>query len=89
MRHQDKLKRLLERMDIDEVFKKRVHTVVDENGFRELLEEFEISATPEEFTKYYNGFLKMKEMDEIGDIPEVLSGWMVRGNPDHGKNIKL
>lgn len=89
MRHQDKLKRLLERIDIDEVFKKRAKDVTDEDGFRELLEEFEISATPEEFAKYYQGFLKMKDMDKISDIPEILSGWLTTGDAEHLKNIKL
>ena len=89
MKHQERFRMMLERMHSDEKFKDRIMKIDTQKDFEGLLAEQEIILEADEVDKYYKGFLKIKEMEKDGDIPENLHEWVARWNPDHDKTIKL
>lgn len=89
MKHQEKFRMMLERMHIDETFKERLMKINTQKDFEELLTEQGITLEADETNRYYEGFLKTKEMEKNGEIPEDLREWVARWNPDHNKTIKL
>lgn len=89
MKHQEKFRMMLERMRIDEKFNERLMKITHKKEFEELLIEEGITLEPGEIDKYFDGFLKTKEMEKTGEIPEDLSEWIARWNPNHNETIKL
>ncbi len=89
MKHQEKIRMVIERVHIDEEFKKKVMKIHTEKEFLKLLDEVKITLEPDEIDKYFQGFLKLQEMEKNGDVPEELEEWLSSWNPDHNKPIKL
>ncbi|MBK5263577.1 MAG: hypothetical protein JJE17_13595 [Peptostreptococcaceae bacterium] len=89
MKHQEKIRMVIERVHIDKEFKERVMKIHNEKDFLELLDELKIVLEPDEIEKYFNGFLKLQEMEKNGDVPEELEEWLARSNPEHNAPIKL
>ena len=89
MKHQEKIRMVIERVHIDKEFKERVMKIHTEEEFLKLLDEVKITLEPDEIDKYFKGFLKLQEMEKNGDVPEELEGWLSRWNPEHNTPIKL
>ena len=89
MKHEEKIRGLIQRVRIDEEFKKRVMKIQNKEDFLELIAEEGITLEPDEVEKYFNGFLKTQEMVKNGEVPEDLREWLARWNPEHNKTIKL
>ena len=89
MKHQEKIRMVIERVHIDNAFKERVMKIHTEKDFLKLLAEVKIVLEPDEIEKYFKGFLKLQEMEKNGDVPEELEEWLARWNPEHNTPIKL
>lgn len=89
MKHQEKIRMVIERVHIDKEFKERVMKIHTEEDFLKLLDELKIVLDSDEIEKYFKGFLKMQDMEKNGNIPEELEEWLSRWNPEHNTPIKL
>lgn len=89
MKHQEKIRMLIERVHIDQEFKEEVMKIHTKEEFLKLLDESQITLEPDEIDKYFNGFLKLQEMEKNGDVTEKLEEWLSSWNPAHDTTIKL
>jgi ribosomal protein L19E len=89
MKHQEKIRMVIEKIHIDKEFKERVLKIQSKKDFLKLIDEEKIVLEPDEIEKYYNGFLKLQEMEKNGDVPEELEEWLAKWNPEHNTPIKL
>src|SRR5665648_841494 len=64
MKHQEKIRMVIERVHIDNAFKERVMKIHTEKDFLKLLAEMKIVLEPDEIEKYFKGFLKLQEMEK-------------------------
>ncbi|MBK5247027.1 MAG: hypothetical protein JJE49_07165 [Peptostreptococcaceae bacterium] len=89
MKHEEKIRMVIEKVHIDKVFKERVLNIHSQKDFLKLIDEEKIVLEPDEIEKYYNGFLKLQDMERNGDVPEELEEWLSKWNPEHNTTIKL